>query len=157
MAFGKVLHFEPLFRDSERIASGAQPRQKRFVHSARIARPGARGLFLRRDLRGMALRRQQQANAQPEFHPIALQSFPLPRTTGGLALSVELPPLSAARRSASGYSPAFSPDIRANSAAATSTLKTGLRPEVRAALHARLPPKAIPRARCTCARSPDPP
>src|SRR6266581_4614810 len=146
MAFGKVLQFEPLFRRSERIASGTQPRQKRFIHSARIARPGARGLFLRRDLRRMALSRQQQANAQPEFHPNALQSFPLPRTTGGLVLSVKLPPPNASMTSASGYSRAFFPDIRVNSAAATSTSETGPRPDVRAEPHVRLPPKAIPHA-----------
>src|ERR1700732_4405787 len=125
MAFGKVLQFEPLLRHRERTAPGAHPRQQRFVHSRRIVRPGASDLFLRRHLSGMALRSQQQTNAQPEFHPNALQNFPLLRTIGGFALSAGFPPPSAHRPSASGYSRAFSPDIRANSAGATFTSETG--------------------------------
>src|SRR6266478_9313316 len=147
MAFGEVLQFEPLFRHSERIASGAQPRQQYFVHSARIARPGARRFFLQRYLRRSALGSQQQASAQPESHPNALQSFPPPRTTGGIVPPAKLPPPNASMTSASGYSPAFSPDIRANSVAATSTSENGPRPDVRAVPHARHPLKAILRGR----------
>src|SRR5882762_11897927 len=142
MAFGKVLQFEPLFRHSERIASRAQPRQQRFVHSRRIVRPGASDHFLRRHLSGTALRSQEQTNAQPEFHPNALQNFPLLRTTGGFALPAGFPPPGAPRPSASGYSRAFSPDIRVNSAVATSTSETGPPRDVRAGPRAQFPPKA---------------
>src|SRR6202035_3056832 len=61
----------------------------RFSATANVSRP---------------VRSQQQTNAQPEFHPNALQNFPLLRTTGEFALSAGFPPPSAPMPSASGYS-----------------------------------------------------
>src|SRR5215472_6871783 len=118
---GKILDLEPLLRRRERVPSGSQPGEKRFVSMANDGRVRGGGSVLQCRPRGGARRRDEKTSEQRECDRASLQNSPHPRTRAGGARRAARSPRRASSSSISEYSLSFSPDIRANFAAVTST------------------------------------